>query len=135
MIARRYGSSFHSVEIDFNSKALTEIGFRRDHDWSMPVEEFEENYEKTATHELTAEAEGDVQDEVEQTMLEDLEGQLVALIEGLPAGGMVVVESEQGVDYPKTRSRTKNVVVEGENRLYFYSSIDPLLRVAVHRPR
>ncbi len=135
MIARRYGSSFHSVEIDFNSKALTEIGFRRDHDWSMPTEEFEENYEKTATHELTADAEGDVQDEVEQVMLEDLERQLGALVEGLPEGGMVVVESEQGVDYPKTRSRTKNVVVEGENRLYFYSSIDPLLRVAVYRPR
>lgn len=135
MMVRRYGSALHSVEIDFNSKALTEIGFQQDRKWSMPDIEFEEAYEKTATRELTAEAEGDVQDHVEQMMLDDLEGQLEAILEELPEGGVVVIESEQGVDYPKTRSRSKNVVVEGENRLYFYSSTDPLLRVATYRPR
>jgi hypothetical protein len=134
MIVRRYGSTVQGVKIDFNSKALTEIGFRRDRKWSIPDTEFEETYEKTATRELTAEAEGDVQDHVEQVMLDDLEGQLEAILDELPEGGVVLVESAQGVDYPKTRCRTKNVVVEGENRLYFYSSIDPLLRVALYRP-
>jgi len=47
----------------------------------------------------------------------------------------VVVESEPGQDYPKTRTQQKNVVVEGENRLYFYSSMSPPLKVAVFRAR
>ena len=45
----------------------------------------------------------------------------------------LVVESEQGQDYPKTRTKQKNVIVDGDNRLYFYSSVSPPLKVAVFR--
>jgi len=133
MILRQYGNTVQSVEIDFNSKALTEIGFRRDRQHSMPTEDFEAGYERVTVHELDARAEGDVQDEVEQVMLDDLESQLRTILDGLGDAEMAFVESEQGRDWPKTRTRTKNVVVEGENRLYFHSSVDPVLRIGVYR--
>ncbi|MDX1748076.1 MAG: hypothetical protein R3324_19255 [Halobacteriales archaeon] len=133
MILRQYGNTVQSVEIDFNSKALTEIGFRRDREHSMSTEEFESGYERVSVHEFDATAEGDVQDEVEQVMLADLESQLREVLDGLGEDEVAFVESEQGNDWPKTRTETKNVVVEGENRLYFYSSVDPVLRVGVYR--
>ena len=135
MILRRYGTTLRSVDLDFNSKALNEIGFRRDREASIPVEEFEEAYESVLGHSLTAESEGDVQGEVEQRMLDDLAAQLDRVMEEMSDGEVLVIQSEQGNDYPKTRSRSKNVIVEGENRLYFYSSIDPPLRVGVYRKR
>jgi hypothetical protein len=133
MILRRYGTTVHRVDLEFNSKALTEIGFRRDRSHSMATEEFESTYTPVSSHELTAEAEGDVQDHVEQGMLDDLEAQIQSVVERLREGEILFVQSEQGRDYPKTRTRTKNVIVEGENRLYFYASIDPPLRVGVCR--
>lgn len=133
MILCRYGSTVQSVDIDFNSKTLTEIGFRKNREHSMPVEEFESGYAVGSRHDLAAEAEGDVQDAVEQSMLDDLEAQLRTVMDGMNDGEVLFVESAQGVDYPKTRTRTKNVIVEGESRLYFYASIDPPLRVGVYR--
>jgi hypothetical protein len=133
MILRRYGKDVHSVETNFYSKALTEIAFMRDHQVSTPGEEFFQAHEKLSEHGLTAQAEGDVQDEVESVMLDDLLAQLSALHESLEESQVLFIESEQGKDYPKTKTRQKNVVVEGENYLYFYSSIDPPLRVGVYR--
>jgi len=133
MILRQYGNTVQSVEVDFNSKALTEIGFRRDRQHSMTTVEFESDYEQVGVHELSAEAEGDVQDEVEQVMLSDLEGRLREILDGLGEHEVAFVESEQGKDWPKTRTQTKTVVVEGENRLYFYSSVAPELRIGVYR--
>ncbi len=130
MILRRYGKDVHSVETNFDSKALTEIAFTRDHQVSTPGDEFFQAHEKLSEHGLTAQAEGDVQDEVESVMLDDLLAQLSVLHESLEEGQVLC---EQGNDYPKTKTRQKNVVVEGENRLYFYSSIDPPLRVGVYR--
>ncbi len=133
MILRRYGKDVHSVETNFDSKALTEIAFMRDHQVSTPGEEFFQAHEKLSEHGLTAQAEGDVQDEVESVMLDDLLAQLSVLHESLEESQVLFIESEQGKDYPKTKTRQKNVVVEGENCLYFYSSIDPPLRVGVYR--
>jgi hypothetical protein len=133
MIFRRYGTAVHSVAIEFNSKALTEIGFRRDRVHSMPTEDFDSDHTCMSSHELATESEGDVQDHVEQRMLDDLEAQLRSIMGEMDEGEVILVHSEQGVDYPKTRTRTKNVIVEGENRLYFYASIDPPLRVGVYR--
>ncbi|RMH22662.1 MAG: hypothetical protein D6701_01175, partial [Gemmatimonadetes bacterium] len=129
MIVRRYGSAYHSVEPDFDSRALTEIGFRRDRRWSMPAEEFEAGMAKGEEHALTAQAEGYVQDEVESHALTRLREQLDELLASLPEGALLVVESEQGVDYPKTRGKQTNVVIEGENRLHFETRIDPPLRL------
>ena len=135
MILRRYGTTIQSVEVNFDSKAFTEIGFRRDHDYSAPADDFMAGHERISGHPLEAEAEGDVQDEVESLMLQRLLDQLLKIEDDLGEGEFVVVESEQGQDYPKTRTQQKNVVVDGENRLYFYSSVSPPLKVAVFRAR
>ncbi len=135
MILRRYGTNIQSVETHFDSKALTEIGFRRDRAFSSPADDFLARHERISEHLLEAESEGDVQDEVESVMLQRLLDMLLKLDAELSDDEFVVVESEQGQDYPKTRSRQKNVVVDGENRLYFYSSVSPPLKVAVFRAR
>ena len=133
MILRRYGTTIQSVEPNFDSKAFTEIAFVRDHQVSTPGDEFFQAHEKLSEHGLTAQAEGDVQDEVESVMLDDLLAQLSGLHESLEESQVLFIESKQGNDYPKTKTRQKNIVVEGENRLYFYSSIDLPLRVGVYR--
>ena len=135
MIVRRYGTTVQSVEPNFDSKAFTEIGFRRDHAYSDPADDFFARHERISEHLLEAESEGDVQDEVESAMLQQLLDQLIKLDSDLAEDELVVVESEKGQDYPKTRTRQKNVVVAGENRLYFFSSVSPPLRVAVFKAR
>lgn len=133
MILKRYGTSYHSVEPNFNSRALTEIAFRRDRQLSVPVEEFESGYEKVDEHALVAETEGDVQDDAEEALLESLGVSLEGVHAALADDQVLVLESKEGEDYPKTRNSKKNVVVEGENRLYFYCKVDPPLRLGVYR--
>ncbi|MBI4540808.1 MAG: hypothetical protein HY704_15000 [Gemmatimonadetes bacterium] len=135
MIVKRYGTSVSSVTPVFQSRALTEISFRRDGDFSMPVEEFFDRYTRTEARELSAESQGDVQDEVEQAVLGSLQTQLLELSEALWPDHALVIESEPGVDYPKTRERKTTTVAAGENRLYFYRWIDPPLRVGVYRKK
>ena len=134
MILRRYGTSYQSVDLNFDSKALNEVGFRRNRAHSIAAEDFDGSYQKLETHELLAEAEGDVQDHTEQVLLDRLQERIEQLLAALEAGGVLVVENEQGHDYPKTKQKTANVIVEGENRLHFTYTIAPPLRVAVYRP-
>jgi hypothetical protein len=68
-------------------------------------------------------------------MLDALKRQLLELEDGLPEGSVVVIESEQGKDYPKTREKTTTQVVGSDNKLHFQRFVDPPLRVAVFRPR
>ena len=131
MILRRYGTSVQSVDPNFDSKALTEIAFRRNHERSDPADEFTAAWERVDAHELVAEAEGSVQDEVEGRALGDLEGQLRRLESGLGPGEVLVVENEQESDHPKTHTRTVAV----ENRLHFRITVRPALRVGVYRKR
>ncbi len=133
MILRRYGTSFQSVEANFDSKAFTEIGFRRDHAYSDSADEFLDRHQRISEHLLDAESEGDVQDEVESEMLRRLLAQLVKLDGDSADDEVVVIESEPGVDYPKTRTRQTNIVVDGENRLHFHSSVSPPLKVALFK--
>ena len=135
MILRRYGTSYSSVELNFESRALTEIGFRRDRQTQIATDTFEAEYGLVETHELSATAEGHVHDETEQALLQDLAGQIHALSDDLPDGDVLVIESEQGVDYPKTRAVQKTLVVRGENRLHFTVRVEPPLRVSVRRKR
>ncbi len=135
MILRRYGTTIQSVEVNFDSKAFTEIGFRRVHAFSTSAEDFLAGHERISGHLLEAESEGDVQDEVESMMLQKLLDQLLKIDGDLAEDEFVLVESEPGRDYPRTRTQQKNVVVDGENRLYFYSSVSPPLKVAVFRNR
>lgn len=131
MIVRQYGTKVQSVVPNFEAVAMNEIGFRRDTEWSMPTEQFFAEYEKVATHSLTAAAEGDVQAEAEATLLASLEEQLWDVASS--TDGVVLVESEMSVDYPKTRHTQTTQVVDGANRFYFRFTVEPPLRVAVYR--
>jgi len=133
LIFKRYGTSFHRVEKNFASLALNEVAFRRDREQSVSVDEMESGFETVASHDLAAEAEGDVQDHTEQQLLDQLAARLDALAAGLGSGELLVVENDQGHDWPKTRQRTSNVIVEGENRLRFHYTVAPALRVTVRR--
>ena len=135
MIAKRYGSKVQSVTPNFDARAMNEIGFQRDNEWSLATDEFAETYEKVETHELTAAAEGEVQGEAEEKLLESLLEQLLAVEKTVGDGGVLMIESEQGTDYPKTRHTQTNQVVGHENRLYFRFTVEPPLRVAVYRKR
>ena len=53
MILRRYGTTMQSVETNFDSKAFTEIGFRRDHAFSAP-DDFLARHERVSGHLLEA---------------------------------------------------------------------------------
>jgi hypothetical protein len=133
MIFRRYGTSYQSVDLNFDSRALSEVGFRRDREQSVETDDFESTYETVASHALDADAEGDVQDHTEQVLLDKLASRIRELDSGLGASEVLVIENEQGNDWPKTRQRTSNVIVDGENRLRFHYTIAPPLRVAVRR--
>jgi len=133
MIFRRYGTAYQSVELNFDSLALNEIAFRRDRRESIPAEGFDDAYPIAASHELTAEAEGDVQDETEALMLERLEAKVHEIHGALGDDEILVVENDQGHDWPKTKQKTLNVIVEGENRLHFEYGMAPPLRLTVRR--
>ena len=135
MILRRYGNKLESVEADFDARAMTEIGFRRDRVFSIPTDQFEEDYERVDGADLTATAEGAVQDEVEQAVLEQLSASLADFRSRARDGDVIVVENQQGVDYPKTREERANVIVGGTNQLRFTWHVDPPLKVALYRPR
>jgi hypothetical protein len=135
MILRRFGSRVLSVKPAFDARAMTEIGFQRDGEVTMTAEEFDAQYAPVATHELAAEAKGDVQGEVEEAVLGSLRDQIARLEAGLARGEVLVVASESGVDYPKTRGKQTTIVVESENRLVFEYAVSPPLRIAVYRKR
>ena len=132
----RYGNNYQSVSFEFEAKALNEVGFRRDHDSKFPVEELGVRYELIETVEMTAEAEGNVQSETEQLLLDRLKEQAEAAVASLPDGGIALVANERGGrDQPKPRQTIGNVVVEGENRLHFTYHVDPPLRLELYRAK
>jgi hypothetical protein len=135
MILKRYGTSYQSVDPNFDSKALNEVGFRRDQELIVPVAEFEAGWEHVASHELSAEAEGHVQDHTEQLLLDRLEERLLELEGGLEGGHLLVVENSGGTDHPKTRQEIRSVVVEGETKLHFRYTVAPPLRMGVYRKK
>lgn len=135
MILRKYGATYLSVDLNFDSKALNEVGFRRNRQTSLSVEDLESGYVLAETVELVAGAEGEVQDHTEQLLLDRLESQIDELRDRLTDGEILVVQNEQGHDYPKTKNKTTNVIVEGENKLHFAYSIAPPLRISRYQPK
>jgi hypothetical protein len=135
MILRKYGKSYHSVTPNFDSRAMTEVGFQKSGELTLETGDFEAAYERVDGRELSAIAEGTVQNQVEKEMLESLQQQLLDLEDGLDENSVVVIESEAGKDYPKTREKTNTSVVGNENKLHFHRYIEPPLRVAVYRKR
>src|SRR5688500_3041428 len=135
MIFRKYGATLHSVEPNFDARAMNEVGFRKNGEQELPWEEFQQKYERASGHELTAEAGGRVQSEAEEGVLRQIREQREGIIAGLSSGAVVLIESEQGKDYPKMREKVSNVVAGHENKLHFARTIAPPLRVAVYTPR
>jgi len=134
MIFRLYGTTYQSVDMDFDAKALNEFSFRRNRERSISADELASGYETVATHEIAEESSGAVQSETEQAMLDKVGARIEAMVAGLGDGEILVVENTPGHDYPKPRQKTGNVIVEGENRLHFDYSMAPPLRVSVRRP-
>lgn len=134
MIFRRYGTTYQSVDMNFVAEALNEIGFRRNREESFPADELEARYSAVETVELTAEAEGAVQNDTEQALLDELARKVEEQLERLPEDGILVVENESGHDYPRTHQETTNVVERGENKLRFTYTMDPPLRATLYRP-
>ena len=76
-----------------------------------------------------------MQSEAEAELLRVVEAQLQGLLGELREGEVLLVENQQGVDYPKLRDRKEGVIVEGENRLRFHWRVDPQLRLGLYRRR
>lgn len=135
MIVRRYGATVQSVDPNFDSRAMNEIGFQKNGAWSKPWDEFQGGYERKGGHELTCRAEGDVQHVAEDQVLCDLRDQLKGVEEKLGPGEVLLIESEAGKDYPKTREKQRTLVVGAENRLHFERTIEPPLRVGIYKEK
>jgi hypothetical protein len=135
VIFKRYGASYHSVDPHFESRALNEIGFRKDRERVVAVEEFEAEYRPVAVHELVAQADGMVQDHAERLLLDRLECRLLELEGGLDPHCVLVIQNGDGPEWPKTRQHLNNVIVDGENRLHFEYSVAPPLRLGVYASR
>lgn len=134
MILRRYGSSYQSVDMDFDAKALNEFAFRRNRQESIPADDFEASFGTVQRVELSESAEGPVQYEALQSMLDKVREGVEDVVARLEAGQVLVIDNEQGHDYPKPRQHTRNVIEEGENRLHFEYTMHPPLRVSVWQP-
>lgn len=135
MLFKRYGDSLQSVDTNFDGKAMSEVGFRRNRERTIAIDELESSFQKAETVELATDADGEVQVEAEQLMLDRLDERLAEMLAGLSEGSVVVVENESGHDYPKPRQDIQNVIVEGENRLHFHYTMSPPLRLAVYSPK
>jgi hypothetical protein len=135
MILRTYGNKVEAVDIAFDAVAFESIGFRRNGQLSMSGDDFRAAYERSRGRELAAEAEGDVQIEVERDLLAKLEKQLLAEEGKLGDAEVIFIENQRGVDQPRTHEKKGTLVVEGENRLHFKWWIDPPLKIGVYRKR
>lgn len=134
MILRRYGTRYHSVEVAFNPSALTEIGFRRDHRFSISLDELVDSYDELRIDELVVETDGEVQSEVENALLAQLQEALMERLAAIGPDEILVVMNERD-DWPKTRERRETVLGDLENRPHFHWWVEPPLRVRTYRRR
>lgn len=132
MIVRRYGTKILSVRPNFDSRAMTEIGFQRDGEFEATTDEFESSHEKVSELALTAAATGAVQGDVEDELLKELAEKLAAA-EREAGDGLLLIENQPGTDQPKTVGTQNTIVEAGENRLRFGYTVEPPLRVSVYR--
>lgn len=133
MILRRYGNTIQSVTPNFDPRAMTEVSFTRSGELTINANEFAERYEREDGRELTASAEGDVQDEAEGAALEQLQRMLEQLDREAGDDRVILIENQPGKDQAKTRGVQTTRVVQGANRFYFEFSIDPPLKVGIYR--
>lgn len=135
MILRRYGKNYLSVTPNFDSRAMTEIGFMRSGKLSVEADEFGDRYELVEHREIKPTRAGSVQGEVEEALLKELGDELAALETGLGDGQILVVENEQGVNHPKTRGKQGSDATGPDTRLTFEYTVDPPLRIGIYRAK
>jgi hypothetical protein len=135
MILRRYGRKYLSVTPNFDSRAMTEIGFMRDGEVSLEADEFGDRYELVSNHDLSPRAVGNVQGEVEDELLKQLSEQLAALGSSLEESQVLVIENVQGVDHPKTRGKQGSDASGPDTKLTFEYTVDPPLRLGIYRTK
>jgi len=134
-LLRRQGTRVFPVVPNFDYRAMNEIAFRAGREAVEPAESFDARMERLKEMELEAVTDGPVQGEAEAALLDRLEEELNRCLAELSPGEVLVIESAPGVDWPKTRERRKDVVVDGVNRFHFHWRVEPPLRVAVYRER
>lgn len=132
MIFKKYGETLQSVDLDFDARAMTEIGFRRNREQAIPMADLESEYTLVESRELTAEASGDVQDEAEREMLGKLEASLRAFEAECGDNEFLLVLNGSD-DYPKTKDDKKSVIEGSQNRLHFHWRVEPPLRMGRYR--
>ena len=103
MIIRRYGNRFHSVSMNFDPAAMTEVGFRKDGERDWNTDEFLAVYQMVREVEIIAEASDPVQEKAEREMLEALAARFNEIHDALEEGQLLGIESKAGVDHPRTR--------------------------------
>ena len=103
MIIRRYGNRVHSVSLNFDPAAMTEVGFHRDGQMERDLGEFLDEHQMVREVEIIAEASDPVQEKSEREMLQKLAAQANELHDSLEEGQYLAIESKAGVDYPRTR--------------------------------
>ena len=135
MILRRFGGTVGAVAPEFHATAFNELQFLRRPGFSLSWEEFAATYERRGGLALEAETEGRVQVEVETALLDALQARIAEAERTLGPEEILLLESLPGRDYPRTHESTETVVDEGRNRLHFYYSIDPPLKLGIYRRR
>ena len=103
MIIRRYGNRIHSVSLNFDPAAMTEVGFHRDGQMERDLGEFLDEHHLVRELAIIDEATDPVQERAEREMLQKLAAQVNELHDSLEEGQYLVIESKAGVDYPRTR--------------------------------
>jgi hypothetical protein len=130
MILRRYGNRVHSVTLDFDPAAMTEVGFRKDGVWEMDLGEFLDAHHMLREEEISATGTDANQDRAERAMLDALKVKFDAIYESLQEGQYLAVESKSGVDYPRTRYERSTL---GDHP--FTYSLDRPLRLGIWEKR
>ena len=103
MIIRRYGTRYHSVTLDFDPAAMTEVGFRRDNEQQWTVADFEDQYELVREEEIIADGTDPVQEQAERKMLVALKDLFDPIYDSIEEGQLLSIQNERGVDHPRTR--------------------------------
>ena len=130
MIIRRYGNRVHSVSLDFDPAALTEVGFRRDGQVEWDLGEFLDEHRMVREVEIIAEATDPVQERAEREMLLKLAAQVNELHDSLEEGQYLTIESKSGVDFPRTRYERSTPGDQG-----FTYTLDRPLRLGIWEKR
>jgi|GEM_PF-206289 len=134
-LLRRVGDRLRGVEPRFDARALSEIGFHAVGRGDEEAERFDARMVQVREVFLEAASDGPVQSDAEALLLDRLRASLDACLADLAEGEVAVVESQSGVDWPKTRERRKDVIVDGENRFHFHWRVEPPLRISIYRGR